>query len=55
MLTHGSMYLYIGGIPLVEDPRVEILPDVAADGSRLLHLRIIDVSESFRNYCRLLS
>lgn len=44
MLIHGSSYLYVGGITLAEDPRVEIMPDQASDGSRLLHLRITDVS-----------
>lgn len=44
VLIHSTSYLYVGNITLVEDPRVEILPDVASDGSKLIYLRISDVS-----------
>lgn len=44
MLIHSTSYLYVGGITLAEDPRVDILSDVASDGSKLLYLRISDVS-----------
>lgn len=47
VLAHDTQYLYIGGIVLAEDPRVDILVDKNNDGSRVLHLKIIDVSKIY--------
>lgn len=44
VMTRDTVYLYIGGIVLAEDPRVDVVADSAHDGSRILYLRIIDVS-----------
>ncbi|KAK8404553.1 hypothetical protein O3P69_007661 [Scylla paramamosain] len=43
VLVHNTLYLYVGGIVLAEDPRVDIVTDNTNDGSRILYLRIIDV------------
>lgn len=44
MLIHSTSYLYVGGITLAEDPRVNIMLDLASDGSKILYLKIADVS-----------
>ncbi|KAK8735707.1 hypothetical protein OTU49_005276, partial [Cherax quadricarinatus] len=45
VLIHDIFILHSGHETLTEDPRIEIMQDVSADGSRLLYLRISQITK----------
>lgn len=44
VLIRDATILYFGSSLTVEDPRIEVVTDSSTDGSRILYLRIREVS-----------
>ncbi|XP_071520445.1 uncharacterized protein [Panulirus ornatus] len=45
VLIHDVFLLHVGEIKITEDPRIEVVGDISTDGSRLLYLRITEVTQ----------